>query len=77
MVRGDAFAALLSRPADDAHVDAVLSRVKTWLLRTGGEIAVREAERVGEMAVLSGISVTGGHAAAVSVPIAEVAARAA
>jgi hypothetical protein len=70
------WASLLS-PTSEEDVQAYVAGIKTWLLRTGGTLAVREAELVGPgMVVLCGREVLSGHAACVSLPVAEVLAAA-
>jgi hypothetical protein len=64
-------------PATDEQVARYVDGAKAWLMRSGGVMAVRRAELVGAMLVLSGVDVVSGHACAASVPVAEVAARAA
>ena len=73
---GGTWSSLLT-PSPEEDVQAVISGVKTWLLKSGGTLLVEEAERVGHMAVLSGRDWPAGHRACVSVPLSEVAARAA
>ncbi len=67
----------LMGPADEADVARCIAGTKAWLLRSGGRMAVRIAERVGPMVVLSGVDVLSGHPCAASVHPAELVARAA
>lgn len=64
-------------PYDAATVARYVAGVKRWLMRSGGTMAVREAEVVGDMVVLSGREVVSGLVVASSVPAAELVARAA
>jgi hypothetical protein len=61
----------LLTPTSEEDVQAYIAGVKTWLLRSGGVLAVREAELVGDMAVLCGREVHSGVATCVSLPVAE------
>ena len=67
----------LAGPADDATVARCIAGTKRWLLRSGGVMAVKRAERVGAMIVLSGVDVVSGHPCASSVHPADVVGRAA
>lgn len=62
---------------DVATVASYVQGIKTWLMRSGGTMAVERAEMVGDMVVLSGVEYVSGLVVASSVPAAEVAARAA
>lgn len=64
-------------PYDAATVAAYVAGTKAWLMRSGGTMAVRRAEMVGDMVVLSGVDHLAGAACAVSVSPSEIAARAA
>lgn len=66
----------LMGPATDAMVARCIAGTKTWLMRSGGVMAVRRAEMYGDMVVLSGVDVLVGPVAA-SVPVAELVSRAA
>lgn len=76
-IKAGGFWSSLLTPSPEADVEAVIRGVKTWLLKSGGTLLVDEAERVGHMAVLSGRDYPAGNPASVSVPLSEVAARAA
>lgn len=62
---------------DAGEVEAVIARTKAWLLRSGGVMAVTQAERVGDMVVLSGVDYRSGLPCAASVPASELVSRAA
>jgi len=66
----------LLTPYDAAEVARYVSGAKRWLLKSGGSLAVREAELVGDMLVLVGREVVSGHACAVSVPASDLLAAA-
>ncbi len=68
--------ASLLTPTSEEDVQAYVAGIKTWLLRTGGTMAVREAELVGDMAVLCGREVLSGVPTCVSLPVAELLAAA-
>lgn len=61
--------ASLLAPTSDEDVRAYVAGIKTWLMRSGGELAVREAEVLGSMVVLCGREVRSGVSACVSVPL--------
>ncbi len=50
-------------------VRAYVTHAKAWLMRSGGAMQVKRAEKVGAMVVLSGVDVLSGHPCAASVPM--------
>ncbi len=76
ITEGESWSEMLT-PYDAATVARYVAGTKRWLLKSGGTMAVREAEVVGPMFVLSGREVVSGVACCASVPVAELVARAA
>ncbi len=62
---------------DQATVARYVAGTKRWLMRSGGVMAVRQAEVHGDMVVLSGVEHVTGLVVASSVPASELVARAA